>query len=211
MPAFPLFVDLKGKKCVVIGGGKVATRKIESLLGFGARIVVVSPGITERIQDLKWQDRVIVLKKRYSEEDLEGAFMAIAATSDRRVNEKIYEDAVRSGIFVNVIDSPEKCTFVFPSLVKRNDLVVGITTSGGYPALSKAVRKKIEEILPESYGRILEILRECRNRAEVQITDPDTRKQLLDRLLDEITFYEDAVTEEQLKTRIENIFGEYRV
>lgn len=211
MSVFPIFIDLKGKKCVVVGGGKVAARKIETLLQFDSNIIVISPAVCERVQELKWEGRVVVIKKKYSEEDIEGAFMVIAATNDMKINEKVYNNAIENGTFVNVVDSPEKCTFIFPSVVKRQDLVVGISTSGGYPALSKKLRQKVEQLLPESYGNILETLKDCRRRAEAEVQNIDKRKELLNRILDEILFYEDAITPGQLQIRIDNIFEEYKL
>ena len=210
MPAFPLFIDLKGKRCVVVGGGEVAARKIQTLLEFDAFITVISPDISESIQELKWQGKVIVIKKRYSEDDIEGAFMVIAATSDEKVNQKVYNDALRSNIFVNMADCPEKCTFTFPSVVTRDDLVIGISTSGGYPALAKKLRQKIEGIIPECYGALLQVLKQCRIRAQDEIGDAAMRRELLNKVLDEVVFYEDAVTPEVLMARIEDMFGEYR-
>lgn len=210
MAVFPLFIDLKGKRCVIIGAGRVAERKIETLLEFSTDILVISPETTERIQQLKWEDKLVVIKKRYSEEDIEGAFMVIAATSDSKVNEKIYCDAVKRNIFVNVVDNPERCTFIFPSVVKRGELVVGISTSGSYPVLSKKIREKINSVLPKKLGSMVQTLKECRKRAEQQIPDSCNRKELLDKIADEIIFYEEAVSEKQLKIRIDNIFEEYK-
>ena len=209
MPVFPLFVDLKDKLCVVIGGGDVAARKIDVLLEFGAKIRVVSPGLSERLAALQQQGRIEAIKRGYAEGDLEGAFIAIAATPDSGVNEKVYEYAVKKGIFVDVADCPQKCTFIFPSIVRRGDLVVGISTSGGYPALSKNVRERIDAVLPQSYGSLLEMLKSCRRRAADEIPDRSKRKEALSRILDEMLLCEDALESELLKLRIEKIFKEY--
>lgn len=186
MPVFPLFVDLKDKLCVVVGGGKVAARKIDTLLQFEAKIRVVSPELSGRLEELKREGRVEVVERVYSEGDLEGAFIAIAATSDSMLNGEIYNYAVKNNIFVDVADCPQKCTFIFPSVVKRGDLVVGISTSGGYPALSKNIRKRIDGMLPQTYGDILEILKDCRKRAAVEIQDQAARKEILSRIMDEV-------------------------
>ncbi|MCR4436331.1 MAG: bifunctional precorrin-2 dehydrogenase/sirohydrochlorin ferrochelatase [Clostridiales bacterium] len=209
MPLFPLFIDLKGKKCVIVGGGRVATRKIESLVGFEAEITVVSPEITGRIQELEKDKKLCTVRRGFEEGDLEGAFMAIAAASDRQVNQRVYGEAVKRNIHVNVADDPQKCTFVFPSLVKRNDLVVGISTSRSYPALSKKIRQKIEEVLPGTYGERLEILKDSRIRAEKEVRDIEVRKKLLDRILEEVLLFEAGAPEEQLISRLDRIFGEY--
>lgn len=209
MPMFPLFIDLRSKKCVVIGGGAVAERKVETLLQFDTHITVVSPEITDRIQQLKWEGRVVVIRKKYSEEDLEGAFLVVAATSDEKTNERISIDAAKNNLFVNVADCPERCTFVFPAVVRRDELVVGISTSGGYPGLSKKIRQDIDKILPRDYGSMLETLKQCRERAEAEVRDSGRRKRLLEQLLDEMVLYEGAVTRERLSKRIDDIFEEY--
>ncbi|MCX7711185.1 MAG: bifunctional precorrin-2 dehydrogenase/sirohydrochlorin ferrochelatase [Clostridia bacterium] len=210
MAMFPAFIDIKGKKCVVVGGGKVATRKIETLLKFEPRIVVVSPEISERIQALKWEDKVVVIKKKYSSEDLEGACLVIAATDHSSVNDRVFQDAQKSGILVNIADDPDKCTFIFPSVIMRDDLVVGISTSGSFPALSKMIRERVEQVLPEFYEGIVGVLKDCRERALREIEDVEIRQKLMNRLLDEVLFYEDAIPFEHLMQRIDCLFEEYK-
>ncbi|MGI6330605.1 MAG: precorrin-2 dehydrogenase/sirohydrochlorin ferrochelatase family protein [Zhaonellaceae bacterium] len=185
MAMFPLFIDLQDKLCVVIGGGKVATRKVGSLAGFGAKIKVVSPKLTEQLEELERKKIIEVVKRGYHEGDLKGAFMAIAATSDKELNGKIHEYAIQHNIFVDVADCPQKCTFIFPSTVRRGDLIVGISTSGGYPTLAKRVRKTIDELLPREYGSMLEILKGFRSRASAEIKDQGKRKEMLGRIMDE--------------------------
>jgi precorrin-2 dehydrogenase/sirohydrochlorin ferrochelatase len=185
MAAFPLFIDLNDKLCVVVGGGRVATRKVRSLAAFGARIKVVSPVLSKHLEELADKKSIEVVRRNYCEGDVCGAFIAIAATSDSRVNEKVYESCVKDNIFIDVADCPQKCTFIFPSIVRRDDLVVGISTSGGYPALSKSVRKAIDAVLPKEYGSLLEILKDFRDRVGAEIGDEGKRKEILSRIMDE--------------------------
>ncbi len=159
MATFPLFVDLKNKKCVVVGGGRVATRKTETLLQFCDNIVVVSPDISDKLAMLIQKGSITYIESTFYPEALENAFIAIAATSDKRVNESIHKLAVEKNCLVNVADAPDKCTFIFPSVVKRDELVIGISTSGGFPALSKAIREKIEGMLPELISEKLKVLK----------------------------------------------------
>ncbi|HEX9059945.1 MAG TPA: bifunctional precorrin-2 dehydrogenase/sirohydrochlorin ferrochelatase [Clostridia bacterium] len=207
MALFPLFVDIEGKKCVVVGGGSVAERRICVLLDFGARITVVSPEISPSIKELKWKDKLVIIKKRYSSEDIEDAFLAIAATNQPDINEQVAIDGARMGIPVNIADNREKCSFMFPAVVRRGEIVVGISTSGGFPALSGRIRRKIEDTFPQYYGDMLEVLKEARDRAE-NISDTAARKELLKNIMDEVLFYENAVTMDQLKKRINKIFEE---
>lgn len=210
MSVFPLFIDLKNKKCVIIGGGKVATRKVETLIQFEAEIIVVSPEVSEQLQRQIEKGILKHVGRGYCETDIEGAFLVVASTSDRVVNEKIYYDALKQGIFVNVADSPDKCTFIFPSVVKRNDLVVGISTSGSYPVLSKYIRKKIDNMLPENFQEnVTEVIKKCRERALLEIENDDKRKEILNRILDEAVFAEKVTNIEELSEKIDIIFGEY--
>lgn len=209
MAVFPLFVDLKGRKCIIVGGGKVAERKTETLLEFNTEIIIISPVVTERIQQLNKDNRLVVIEKNYSQEDLENAFIVVAATNDSKVNEKIYNDAVKNNIFVNVADSKERCTFVFPSIVKRDELVVGVSSSGNYPALSKKIREKIDSVIPRELGNMVKILKAFRTRVKL-LPDTDKRRELLNRIADEIVFNDEVETENQLENKLNNIFEEYK-
>lgn len=207
LPLFPLFIDLKDRKCVCIGGGRVAERKLEMLLEFGAQLKVISPEVTNRIRELSCLKKLAVIKKEYSEEDLEDAFLVIAATSDRTINERIHSDAVKRNIYVNVVDSPEECTFVFPAVVKRDDIIVGITTSGSYPALSGKIREKIQQLIPETFGKMLSILKEYRQKAVIEIHDTVRRKEFLNSTVDLI--FDKDIGVEKLKGKIEGMLEVY--
>lgn len=208
MPLFPLFIDLRGKKCIVVGGGNVAARKIEALIGFEADITVISPEVTDRIKELEQAGELSIIPRGYRADDLEEAFLAIAATSDRQTNERVYSEAARKNILVNVADNGSKCTFIFPSLVKRNDLVIGISTSRGYPSLSKKVRQEIESAVPEAYGELLELLKTFRSRVEAEVEDMEERKAMLNRIVNEAFNSDGMVPLEKTKSRIEELFGE---
>lgn len=210
MAVFPLFVELKGKKCIVVGGGNVATRKIDTLLKFDADITVISPEASERINELDSKGKIKLIRKEYSMEDIEGAFMVIAATSDSCLNSKIWEDCVKKGAFVNVADNPEKCTFVFPSIVKRGNMVLGISTSGGYPLLARYTRKEIEKIFPQHFERVVNALEGVRKRALDQIDDPNKRKELLNNIIDQITPLGDNIEVKNIDLIIEKTFREYK-
>lgn len=204
MAFFPLFVDLEGKKCVVVGGGAVALRKIEILLQFEANPVIIAPEINSFIEELERQGKISIIKKEYSRQDIDGAFLVIAATSEQEVNEKVFRDAKHCNIPVNVVDDPEKCTFIFPSVVKRGDLVMGISTSGKYPALSKKIRKTIEALYPDEYSGILSLLAEFRDKVRKNIANRAQRERILRCVIDEL-YYLDVITYEALS----DIIGRY--
>lgn len=182
MAYFPLFVEIEGKDCAVAGGGKVAYRKIESLLKFGGRVKVVAPAFCSEILALK--DKVSLVKKEACPEDFEGCFLVIAATNAREVNRGISEYCKMRGIFVNVIDSQEECSFVFPAVVKRGDVSIGITTSGGSPALSAAIRKSVEQSVPEFYGELSEKLKRWRKDLKKRIADEKVRRAVFTKLVE---------------------------
>lgn len=209
MAVFPLFIDLSEKKCVVIGGGKVAERKTQTLLDFTSRVTVISPNITEKIKKLESESRLTVIKEKYSKEYLEGAFLVIAATDDRGINEKVAFEAGMQNIFVNVADCPQKCTFVFPSVVKRDELVIGISTSGGFPAISKGIREKIDKILPVEMGNVLKALKDTRKEAENKFNDQNIRKELFNKITEEVLLNTASLSSEELEIRIKSIFKEY--
>jgi len=209
MALFPLFIDLGGKKCVCVGGGNVAARKVKALLTFGADIVVISPDICKQLEELALSGSIRIVEREYRTEDLEGAYVAIAATHDRETNRKVHDDAVNRNIPVNVADSPEECTFTFPSIVRREDLVIGITTSGSYPAFAKKIRERIENLFPGYYGDVLKYLKEFRKKALDGIPDPNKRKKAMEEMLNEAFKWDHSFTEEQLKEKLNSIIKQY--
>lgn len=191
MAVFPLFVDLRGKKCIVVGGGKVASRKVEILLKFEANLSVIAPEVNSLIKVLEDQGKINVLRKEYSGQDIDDAFLVVAATSSCEVNGSIFRDAKKRNIPVNTVDDPEKCTFIFPSVVKRGDLTIGISTSGAYPALSKKIRKIVEEVYTEEYSEILSLLADFRLRIRKSCLNQCQREKLLRQVVDE--FYDRGI------------------
>jgi len=179
MAVFPLFVRLDGKKCVIVGGGRVAYRKICSLLEFGADVTVVTAQATEEVRQLWKLGRIKLIYGSCFEKELENAFLVLAATSDRELNSRIYRECAARGIFVNVADSLEECTFIFPSVVKRSDVVIGISTSGKSPALAKQIRLRVEKIFPGGFEEVADIIANARKRVMKSIQDPLARDEAL--------------------------------
>ncbi|MBI5079040.1 bifunctional precorrin-2 dehydrogenase/sirohydrochlorin ferrochelatase [Candidatus Saganbacteria bacterium] len=161
---YPINLDIDGKKCVVVGGGRVAERKVVALLRFGAAVVVVSSSFTAKLRCLARERRIELIRRRYRAGDLSGAILAIAATDDPAANEKISEDAEKGKILVNVVDKPSLCSFIAPSIIKRGPLMVSISTSGQAPALSKALRVKLEELISPRMGKLVEELGKRRRK-----------------------------------------------
>jgi len=164
MKYFPIFLDLKGKLCAVVGGGRVAERKVRTLLKAGARVKVISPELTEPLSRLKTQAKILGEVRPFQAGDLRGAFLAIAATDDRKTNEKVYRQALRKMIPVNVVDDPVHSSFIVPSIVQRGDLVVAISTSGQSPALARTLRQKFEKEIGPEYALALEFMGQARRK-----------------------------------------------
>ncbi|MFN3739078.1 MAG: bifunctional precorrin-2 dehydrogenase/sirohydrochlorin ferrochelatase [Thermodesulfovibrionales bacterium] len=158
---YPAFLNLEGKDCVVIGGGRVAERKIKSLLRAGATVTVISPVSTENIKKLVRKNKVKLLKRNYKKGDLKKAFLTIAATSSRELHAKIAKEF--KGL-LNVVDEPELCNFIVPSVVKRGPLTIAISTSGASPAMAKTIRKEIERLYTKEIGLYLNELNKIRGK-----------------------------------------------
>ena len=155
MSYYPIFIPVDGKSCLVAGGGKVAERKVQTLLKFNARVKVVSPRVSRKIAALAEKKKIILKKRAFSPSDLDGALLAIGTTDDKKVNELISKEARKRNIPVNIVDNKSLCTFICPSIVKRGNLTIAISTQGCAPAFSKKIRKEIEATYGKEYGRIV--------------------------------------------------------
>jgi len=164
MRYFPAFLDLKDKLCVVVGGGRVAERKIRTLLKAGAIVRVIGPEFTGSLSRMEKPGKMVFCSRTFRKGDLKGAFLAIAATGDRGTNERVYHEASERRIPVNVVDDPSHCSFIVPSLVERGDLLVAISTSGQSPALAKWLRQKLQKEIGPEYAFILRILGAVRKK-----------------------------------------------
>lgn len=138
---YPVGLNLRGRVCVVVGGGRVAARKIQKLLAAGAQVKVISPALDPSIQDLKNAGAISHFPRTYQTGDLQHAFLAIAATDSREVNRKVYEEAAKAGVLINVVDNPDLCSFIVPATLQRGNLQVSISTSGTDPAGAKHMKE----------------------------------------------------------------------
>lgn len=177
---YPVFVELRGKKCVVVGGGGVAERKVRTLLDHGARVVVISPKLTKGLSSLKKRGLIEHRGRTFRRGDTKGSVLVFAATNSRKVNETVAEDVGRRLGLVNVVDTPELCSFIVPSIVKRGALSIAISTSGKSPALSKAIRKHLEAEFSEESGDLVSSLGRLREDLRKKILGaPGKRKKKL--------------------------------
>lgn len=173
---YPAFLDLRGKSVVVVGGGEVALRKVESLLAAGAAVKVVAPDVHRGIEALARRGQVAVERREYRAGDLEGAALAFAATSDPSVNQQVAEEASRGNVFLNVVDVPDLCSFIVPSVIHRDELTVAISTGGLSPSLAKRIRQMLEETLIPEYGAFLRLLGTLRPRVRRELPLPAQRE-----------------------------------
>jgi precorrin-2 dehydrogenase/sirohydrochlorin ferrochelatase len=179
MRYIPIFLDLAGRDCIVVGGGEVATRKVESLLEAGAHVTVVTPRLSPSMAALVAGGRVIHVAREYQPGDIRGCVLAYAATNDPKVHRELAAEAGALRIPINVVDVPELCTFIAPAVVKRGDLQIAVSTSGASPALAARLRRELEAEFGAEYALTLEVLRTARRRLYAEEIDPEKRTRRL--------------------------------
>ena len=182
MSLFPIFLKLTGRPCIVIGAGHLAESKIESLQAANARITVIAPAASDRIVAMADSGEITWHQREYATGDLAGQFLVVAATNVPAVNRAVFAEAEASGVLINAVDDPPFCDFYFPSVVRRGDLQIAISTAGHSPALAQRLRKEINAILPLNAGDWLTELGNLRR--EVLQLEPlnDARNELLHQL-----------------------------
>jgi precorrin-2 dehydrogenase/sirohydrochlorin ferrochelatase len=158
MSYYPIFLDLKDQNVLVVGGGKVAERKILNLLRYGCRIHVVSFELTSQLEKLVLEKKIQHIPEQSLNQAMDEASMVIAATDDPAVNGQVASRAKEQGLLVNAVDQPQDCNFIMPSIVKRGDLQIAISTSGKSPALAKKIRKELQALFGPEYGSLVELL-----------------------------------------------------
>lgn len=176
---YPIFLNIQDKKCVVVGGGNVAWRKVCSLQEAGARVTVVSP---EFCPELEKETGIERIQQKYDAGLLKGAALVIASTDDGEVNKKVYNDALERGILVNVVDKPELCSFIVPASVMRGDLCISISTGGASPALARNIRENLERHFGEEYNEFTKLLSEMRRKMLSEVKDESIRRDILQRI-----------------------------
>lgn len=188
MAKYPIFLELGGRRVVVIGGGAVAGRKAQALLAAGARLVMVADKADDAITALCAGTDAELIKSRYSKAYLAGAVLAVAATNKPQLNRQIYKDCQELEILCNVVDEPELCDFFVPAVVKRGDLQIAVGTEGDCPAYAGHLRKKLEQTFTEKHGEFLTELETLRKHIIKEVPDPADRKAILGQLVDDKSF-----------------------
>ncbi len=184
MKYYPVNLDIKNRNCLLVGGGAVGTRKVNTLLECGARVTVVSPDPTPQLTSLASEGSITLKKRAYRSDDLTGRFLVIGATDDESLNRQVSKDAERAHTLCNIADRPEVCNFILPSIVRRGDLVITISTSGKSPALAKQLRQKLETQFGKEYAEFLLLMGAIRKKLLSQAHEPEAHKGLFNKLID---------------------------
>jgi siroheme synthase-like protein len=171
---------LEGRRCVVVGGGPVGLEKVEGLLACDAAVTLVAPEAVPELQRYADEGSIAWERREYRAEDLEGAFLAIAATSITDLNVRVFEDAEARAMLVNVVDVPDLCNFILPAIVRQGPLAIAISTAGGSPALAKRMKREIAEAFGEPYARLAVILNEARDWAKATLPTYQDRKEFFE-------------------------------
>ena len=161
---YPIFLNVYKKRCVVVGGGEVALRKVKALLEQGATVQVITPAFCSELSCLAESKAINVLRRSYEPGDLKGAYIAIAATTETETNKRVAMEAKRRGILVNVVDDLEQSDFIVPSCLRRGDLTIAVSTAGKSPALARKIRTRLEKDLGEEYASLVALIDEVRSK-----------------------------------------------
>lgn len=185
---YPMFLNISGKRCVVVGGGQVALRKVKMLLEHGANVEVISSDLCPELDRLAENGKIKVLRRRYQIGDLQGVFIVIAATNDSATNQEVVKEARRGRILVNVVDDARDSNFIVPSYLRRGDVTIAISTAGLSPALARKIRTRLEREFGDEYASLAVLINEVRaelRRKGIKVAGDDWQKALdLDLMID---------------------------
>jgi siroheme synthase-like protein len=182
-PFYIACLRLTGRRCVVVGGGDVGLEKVEGLLACDADIVLIATDAIAPLRELAEEGSIAWEQRPYETGDLEATFMAIAATNDTDVNIRVFEDAERRAMLVNVVDVPPLCNFILPAIVRRGPLAIAISTAGASPALAKRLKREIGETYGEPYSRLAILLNESRGWAKTTLPTYQDRKEFFESIV----------------------------
>jgi len=170
---YPVFFDLEGRRCLVIGGGEIAQHKVEGLLAAGARVTVIAPKLTRDLRRLLAEGKIDLVQREYREGDIESYEICMVATDDGAVNAEVAAEAKRWRVWVNAADDPANCDFILPSVIRRGAITIAASTGGMSPALARRLREELEAYLTEEMPALAELLAEVRNDLRLRGIAPD--------------------------------------
>ncbi len=182
-PFYIACLKLKGRRCLVVGGGDVGLEKVEGLLACDGDVTVVAPELQPELTRLADEGSITWIARPYEPADLEGSFMVIAATNDSEVNIRVYEDAEQRAMLVNVVDVPPLCNFILPAIVRTGPLAIAISTAGASPALAKRMKREIGDLFGEDYARLAVLLNDARGWAKATLPTYQDRKEFFESIV----------------------------
>jgi len=178
MKYYPMFLRVAGRRCLVVGGGRVAEQKVTALVKAAAHVTVVSPATTPTIEALAATQAITQHCRQYVRGDVCGFFLAFAATDDEQVQQQLAQDARAAGVLLNVADRPELCDFIVPAIVEQGDLVIATSTGGASPALARRIRRDLQERFGPEYAEALRLLQRLRQRLAGRVASPAERQRI---------------------------------
>jgi precorrin-2 dehydrogenase/sirohydrochlorin ferrochelatase len=184
MRYYPVNLDILGRHCLVVGGGAVGLRKVTTLIDCGAAVTVVSPQVNAALLQLSHQHKITLHQRAYRTADLAGMFLVIGATNNEVLNRQIKNDADARGILCNIVDRPNACNFILPSIVNRGDLLIAISTCGKSPAFAKHLRKELEQQFGPEYARFLQLMGAIRTRLLSRDHATEAHKKFFEQLIE---------------------------
>src|SRR5579875_1056452 len=182
-PFYIACLKLKGRRCLVVGGGDVGLEKVEGLLACDADVTLVAPEAIDALAELAAEGSIRWEQREYRPDDLEGCLIAIAATSDTDVNIRVFEDAERRAMLVNVVDVPPLCNFILPAIVRTGPLAIAISTAGASPALAKRMKREVGELFGEPYATLAVLLNDARGWAKATLPTYGDRKRFFESII----------------------------
>ncbi len=177
-------MDINNRQCLVVGGGKVAARKVHLLCRAGAKVTVISPDLTSDLSSMLQNNEIVSLAENYKSANMSDYAVVIAATDQADVNKQVSDDAKNQGVPVNVVDQPELCTFIMPSIIDRSPVQIAVSTGGASPVLARLLRSKLETVIPSAYGRLAELIESYRSKVKQKFSSIDERKKFWEDVLE---------------------------
>jgi precorrin-2 dehydrogenase len=207
---YPAFINLENRPVLVVGGGAVAARKVETLLETGALVTVVSPEITQQLQEYARLKRITFRQRSFRPSDIDGVSLVISATDDPATQAEVASIATLKNILVNTVDKPDLCSFIVPAILRRGDITIAISTSGKSPSLAAELRTRVERVLTDEVARTATVLGAVRQEVHEHIADSDDRKRVFDSIIGSgiiewIAGYDDAAALERVRQMIREI------
>ena len=182
-PYYPIYIDIENREVVIIGGGNVCARKAETMMKYGARVTVVSPELTEEIEEWARQGRLAIRRKRYDHSDIAGANLVIASTDDPLVNEQVAHDCRARRIPVNVVDVTPLCEFIVPAIIEKGSIQIAVSTGGKSPAIARTLKEDLQRLIGPEYAEANDVLATLRDGAKATLRTDVDRKRFFDGII----------------------------